>query len=95
MANHLNMPQLIVSQEYRDNFMAADFMFRYQPVFDPFERHIVPLNKFTDEICQQKFNELLALNSLSEEQACQLAYGNLNPFTLEKLDDWNPEQQVS
>lgn len=94
MPGHLNMPQLVVSKEYRDNFMAADFMFKYQPVFDPFKRCIAPLYEFADEICQQKFNELLALKGLSDDQICQLAYGNLDPFRLEKLDNWEPGQRV-
>ncbi|XP_065209704.1 exonuclease 1 isoform X2 [Planococcus citri] len=95
MGGHLNMPQLEITKEYRDNFMAADFMFKYQPVFDPFKRCIVPLLEFSDEICQQKFNELLAINGLSEDQICQLAYGNLDPFSLKKLDNWHPGQEIS
>lgn len=93
MSAHLNMPQLIVTKEYRDSFMAADFMFKYQPVFDPFKRCIVPLNPFPDdEVCENKFKELLAINDLSEEQSRQLAYGNLDPFTLAQMDDWEPGQ---
>lgn len=93
MSAHLNMPQLTITQEYRDSFMAADFMFKYQPVFDPFKRHVVPLNSFPDDdddVCEQKFKELLAINGLSDDQICNLAYGNLDPFTLAKLDNWEP-----
>lgn len=89
---HLNMPQLTVSKEYKDSFMDADFMFKYQPVFDPVKRKFVPLTSLSeDDDDYKKFTDLLAANNLSEEQARQLSYGNLNPFTLAKLDNWTPE----
>lgn len=91
MGSHLNMPSLKVSQEYRDSFMDADFMFKYQPVFDPANRKLVPLTSAPeDDENYKKFSELIAVNNLSSEQVCHLAYGNLDPFTLRLLDDWVP-----
>lgn len=93
MGSHLNMPSLKVSQEYRDNFMDADFMFKYQPVFDPASLKLVPLTSVPeDDENYKKFSALIAENSLSPEQVCHLAYGNLDPFTLRQLDDWVPGQ---
>lgn len=83
---YLNMPNLIVTEDYRDKFVEADHMFKYQPVFDPLIRKVVTLNPLPDNI-----NSPLA-DSLSREMSYQLALGNLNPFTLEQVDSWNPDE---
>ncbi|XP_014292575.1 exonuclease 1 isoform X2 [Halyomorpha halys] len=83
---YLNMPNLIVTEDYRDKFVEADHMFKYQPVFDPLTRKVVTLNPLPDNI-----NSPLA-DCLSREKSYQLALGNLNPFTLEQVDSWNPDE---
>uniref|UniRef100_A0A1B6EBA7 Exonuclease 1 n=1 Tax=Clastoptera arizonana TaxID=38151 RepID=A0A1B6EBA7_9HEMI len=88
---HLNM-SLVVPVEYRDNFMAAYAMFCYQPVFDPLSRKIVPLNPLPPGATPLTFPEE---DNLSPEKALQLAYGNLDPFTMQVVDDWNPDQSKS
>lgn len=71
--------------------MDADFMFKYQPVYDPKRKKLVPLTELNeDDENYKKFRELISLNNLSEEQVNNLAYGNLDPFSLLKLDDWKP-----
>lgn len=71
--------------------MDADFMFKYQPVYDPRKKKLVPLTEINeDDENYKKFWELISLNNLSEEQVNNLAYGNLDPFSLLKLDDWKP-----
>ncbi|CAH1402373.1 unnamed protein product [Nezara viridula] len=83
---YLNMPNLIVTEDYRDKFVEADHMFKYQPVFDPLTRKVVTLNPLPDNI-----DSPLA-DSLSRETSYQLALGNLNPFTLKQVDSWNPDE---
>ncbi len=74
--------------------MDADFMFKHQPVFDPFSRKLVPLTPISaDDSNYDKFSSLLASTNLSENQICQLAFGNLDPFTLSALDDWTPSPE--
>jgi len=87
------MPQLCVTQEYRDKFMDADFMFKYQPVYDPRERCLRPLNDLDPQDENfVKYKKLIDANGLSEEQLKNLAYGNLDPFKLTKMDDWSPSK---
>lgn len=85
------MPQLNVTLEYRNSFIAADAAFLYHPVFDPFTRTIVPLNAFPSDITT--IPDYLLKIPLSKEQAIQLCYGNLDPGTLERVDSWDPSMR--
>lgn len=77
-----------VPPEYRDKFMDADCMFKYQPVYDPLSRRIIPLNNLPDPI-------LPVLDiKLTSDQAYQLALGNIDPISLETMDDWDPNNQI-
>jgi exonuclease-1 len=86
------MKTLTVPEEYRNEFLLADAAFRYQLVFDPLSRRLTRLNKPLDS---EKVTDY-AGKMLPSETAYQLALGNLNPFTLQKVDDFNPDaiQQV-
>ncbi|XP_066995742.2 exonuclease 1 isoform X2 [Anabrus simplex] len=81
---HLNMPSLKVTPEYRDEFLRADATFRYQLVYDPLSRNMVPLTEHPEKDC-------FIGEKLSPDVAFQLALGNLDPFTLRKVDDFNPD----
>ena len=48
MPKILKMPNLIVKNEYIDNFKKADNTFKYQIVFDPLLRKQVSLNPYDD-----------------------------------------------
>lgn len=85
LPTHLNMSQLSVTPEYRDKFVEADLVFKHQPVFDPFKRKIVPLTDPPEDV---SLSDLWVLRP--DDQAEQLALGNLNPFSLKKMDDWHP-----
>lgn len=80
------MSQLSVTPEYRDKFVEADLVFKHQPVFDPFKRKIVPLTDPPEDV---SLSDLWVLRP--DNQAEQLALGNLNPFSLKKMDDWHPD----
>lgn len=77
-----------IPSEYRDQFMDADRMFQYQPVYDPLTRQIIPLNKISDS------NIPVLVSKLTNDQAYQLALGNIDPISLEVVDDWDPDIQM-
>jgi len=55
MPKVLKMPNLIVSNEYIENFKKADNTFKYQIVFDPRARKQVPLNPYDENISSDDF----------------------------------------
>ncbi|CAB0003912.1 unnamed protein product, partial [Nesidiocoris tenuis] len=72
--------------EYIEKFNQADSTFQHQPVFDPKSRKVVPLTPVPEG--RRGFD----FQPMPDDISFQLALGNLNPFTLEKYDDWNPDQ---
>nr|CAD7589070.1 unnamed protein product [Timema genevievae] len=88
LPSYLNMHQLIVSDKYRDAFVRAEATFRYQLVFDPFTRKLVPLTKPPESYTHDDFSGKM----LQDNTAYQLALGNLDPFTLQKVADFNPDK---
>ncbi|BES93182.1 exonuclease 1 [Nesidiocoris tenuis] len=85
MGAHLNMANLVVSPEYREKFLVADSMFKHQPVFDPTTRKVIPMTPLSEG------EQGPGLEQLPADISYQLALGNLDPFTLEKFDDWDPD----
>lgn len=90
LPSYLNMRQIVVTDEYREEFMIALATFKHQIVYNPLERKLVRL---TDpELTGTKIEHCKnAGEFFDEETAFQLALGNLDPFTLKKLDDWHPD----
>nr|CAD7408895.1 unnamed protein product [Timema poppensis] len=88
LPSYLNMHQLIVSDKYRDAFVRAEATFRYQLVFDPLTRKLVPLTKPPESYSHDDFSGKM----LQDNTAYQLALGNLDPFTLQKVADFNPDK---
>lgn len=88
---YLNMRQIVVSDEYREEFMVALATFKHQIVYNPLERK---LQHLTDpESSGTKIEHCRnAGDFFDENTAFQLALGNLDPFSLKKLDDWNPDK---
>lgn len=87
---YLNMRQLQVSEEYKDNFLKADATFRHMVVYDPTERKQTRLNDpeeaGTDpELCCN------AGTFLEDKIALQLALGNVDPFSMKQLDNFHPD----
>lgn len=88
------MKNVVVTTEYKDAFMMADATYKHQLIFDPFKKKQLPL---TDpqtlgtnmEYCKN------AGEALCDETAFQLALGNLDPFSLEVMDNWLPNSMVS
>ncbi|XP_065358612.1 exonuclease 1 [Calliphora vicina] len=93
--SYLKMKQLVVTDEYVESFLKAEATFKHMFIYNPLERRMERLNELdefnTDESHCSNAGSLLD----NEEQAFQLALGNLNPFTLKQLDDWHPDQKWS
>ncbi|KAJ9578102.1 hypothetical protein L9F63_025039, partial [Diploptera punctata] len=87
LPGYLNMRSLTMTDEYRDDFMLADATFRHQVVFDPLTRSLTRLSQPPDD---QPVTDY-AGTMLPSDQAYQLALGNLNPHTLEKVDSYDPD----
>lgn len=77
-----------IPPEYRDQFINADRMFQYQPIYDPLSHNLKPLNEMPD-------SNIPVLNStLTSDLVHQLVLGNMDPISLEIMDNWNPEMRI-
>jgi exonuclease-1 len=54
MAQNLKMSNLVVTQDYIENFKKADKTFKYQIVFDPIKRQLIPLNEYGDDFVESE-----------------------------------------
>lgn len=103
-----------VTDEYREGFLKAEATFKYQLVYDPINRIMVPLNPTDGKLFKQSclcFDEfqmftLMVLipginpehcsnagTLLDKKTAFQLALGNLDPFSLKNMDNWDPDNE--
>ncbi|XP_063535457.1 exonuclease 1 [Cydia strobilella] len=90
LPSFFNRSNLTVTDEYRENFLKAEATFKHQYVYDPIERQMVRLTEPDDE----DIEKALCVNAgelLDPKTAFQLALGNLDPFSLKKMDDWHPD----
>lgn len=88
---YLNMRQLTVTEEYKLRVLKANATFQHMVVYDPRLRKQVrmydPNEIGTDEALCSNAGVLL-----DDETALNLAVGNLNPFSMKKLDNWHPDR---
>ncbi|XP_054169121.1 exonuclease 1-like [Oppia nitens] len=92
--NYLKMTKKVkVSQQYVNDFIRADNTFRYQLVFCPKLRQLVPLTPYENNITANElsyagihFNE-----DLGNDFAFQYAIGNVDTKTLDIIDSYNFE----
>lgn len=91
---YLNMRHLTITEDYKDNFLKAAATFRHMFVYDPLQRQMRRLS--TTQINETDFPYCCnaGVKDLDDETAFQLALGNLDPFTLKKMDDWHPDKKV-
>lgn len=89
---YLKMKQLDVSDEYIDKFLKAEATFKYMYIYNPLERRMERLHDLDEFGTDEEYCSNAGTLLEDQEQALQLALGNLNPFTLEKLDDWHPDK---
>lgn len=83
------MPNLEVTQEYREKFMQAINTFLYQLVFDPISQTLRPLNHYPDNMGPEDFP--YAGKFIGHERALQIALGNVNVRTGEVVDNFDPK----
>ncbi|XP_071530955.1 uncharacterized protein [Panulirus ornatus] len=89
LPSYLKMPQLEVTQEYRDGFIKARNTFLYQLVFDPIDRILRPLNDYPDGNEAEDFP--YAGKFIGHKQALQIALGNVNVQTGEIVNHFSPD----
>ncbi|XP_061141185.1 exonuclease 1 isoform X1 [Syngnathus typhle] len=92
MGQYLKM-DLVVPEEYMDGFVRANQTFLYQLVFDPVSRKMVPLNPYEEDIDPATLSYAGA--PIREDKALQMALGNLDINTMEKIDDFNPDNPMT
>ncbi|XP_037128153.1 exonuclease 1 isoform X2 [Syngnathus acus] len=92
MGQYLKM-DLVVPEEYMDGFVRANQTFLYQLVFDPVSRKMVPLNPYEEDIDPATLGYAGA--PIGEDAALQMALGNLDINTMEKIDDFNPDNPMT
>ncbi|XP_061913743.1 exonuclease 1 isoform X2 [Entelurus aequoreus] len=88
MNQYLKM-NLVIPEEYIEGFVRANQTFLYQLVFDPVNRKLVPLNAYPEDINPATLS--YAGVPLGDNTALQMALGNLDINTQEKIDDYDPD----
>ncbi|KAG5831646.1 hypothetical protein ANANG_G00305930 [Anguilla anguilla] len=88
MGQYLKM-SVTVSEEYIEGFVKANNTFLYQLVFDPIRRKVVPLNPYPDDIDPASLS--YAGHNVGDVKGLQMALGNLDFNTMQKIDDYNPD----
>ncbi|XP_030384591.1 exonuclease 1 [Scaptodrosophila lebanonensis] len=89
---YLNMRNLKVDDEYIENFLKAEATFKHMYIYNPLTRRMERLNALTEHETDERYCSNAGSLLADSEQALHLALGNLNPFTLKRLDDWHPER---
>ncbi|TRY90760.1 hypothetical protein DNTS_028638 [Danionella cerebrum] len=88
LGQYLKM-DISVPDEYIEGFTKANNTFLYQLVFDPLRRKVVPLNPYPDNIDPASLS--YAGTNVGDEKGLQMALGNLDINTLERIDDFSPD----
>lgn len=93
LPQYLKMKQLEVTEEYIQEFLKAEATFKHMYVYNPLERRMERLHDLEEFGTDEKYCSNAGTLLDDHEKAFQLALGNLNPFTLEKLHDWHPDKE--
>ncbi|KAI3363361.1 hypothetical protein L3Q82_011570, partial [Scortum barcoo] len=91
MGQYLKM-NLVIPEQYIEGFIRANNTFLYQLVFDPVRRKVVPLNPYPEHIDPATLG-YTGLN-LGDEKGLQMALGNVDINTMERIDDFNPDKPL-
>ncbi|KAK9541989.1 hypothetical protein VZT92_001994 [Zoarces viviparus] len=89
MGQYLKMT-LVIPEQYIEGFVRANNTFLYQLVFDPVRRKVVPLNPYPEHIDPATLS-YAGLN-LGDDKGLQMALGNLDINTMERIDDFSPDK---
>lgn len=88
LPSYLKMKGLKVDKEYIEGFLRAENTFKYQIVFCPFERKLVPLNPYDDNVNPQDLD--YAGKRFDDNLALQWALGNVDVKTMKVIDSYVP-----
>ncbi|KAJ8014184.1 hypothetical protein DPEC_G00037610 [Dallia pectoralis] len=80
---------VVVPDEYIEGFVKANQTFLYQLVFDPIRRKVVPLNPYPEHLDPATLS--YAGRNVGDCKGLQMALGNLDINTMERIDDFNPD----
>ncbi len=89
--NYLQMTKRVkITQEYVDDFIRADNTFKYQLVFCPLKRKLVPLTPYQNDINIEdlKYAGIYFNDHLSQDFAYQFAIGNVDIHSLKVIDSY-------
>ena len=87
------MLSLDVSDKYCEDFVKAEQTFLHQLVYDPKQRKMLPLTPYPNHLNASLIP--FCGHYVDENVALQLALGNRDTDTLEKMDTYNPDTQRS
>lgn len=91
MGQYLKM-SLVVPEQYIEGFVRANNTFLYQLVFDPVRRKVVPLNPYPERIDPATLS--YAGLHLGDDKGLQMALGNLDINSMERIDDFSPDKPI-
>ncbi|KAF0027628.1 hypothetical protein F2P81_020369 [Scophthalmus maximus] len=91
MGQYLKL-SLVVPETYIEGFTRANNTFLYQLVFDPIRRKVVPLNPYPEHIDPATLS-YAGLN-VGDDKGLQMALGNLDINTMERIDNFCPDRPV-
>uniref|UniRef100_A0A8D3B2Q6 Exonuclease 1 n=1 Tax=Scophthalmus maximus TaxID=52904 RepID=A0A8D3B2Q6_SCOMX len=91
MGQYLKL-SLVVPETYIEGFTRANNTFLYQLVFDPVRRKVVPLNPYPEHIDPATLS-YAGLN-VGDDKGLQMALGNLDINTMERIDNFCPDRPV-
>ncbi|XP_052852255.1 LOW QUALITY PROTEIN: exonuclease 1 [Drosophila gunungcola] len=89
--SYLNMRNLEVDDDYIENFLRAEATFKHMFIYNPLERRMQRLCALKDYETDESYCSNAGTLLEDSDQALHLALGNLNPFSLKRLDSWTPE----
>ncbi|XP_053329087.1 exonuclease 1 [Spea bombifrons] len=82
---------ITIPDDYIEGFIRANNTFLYQLVFDPLKRKLVPLNPYVDDVRPEELT--YAGPNMGDHIAFQISLGNIDINTMEKIDDYNPDDR--
>lgn len=89
---YLNKRDLTVTDEYKTDVLRARATFLHMVVYDPRYRKQVRLNEIEELGTDIGYCCNAGEITKNKAEAFDLAVGNLNPFTMKKMDSWNPDK---
>ena len=83
---------LVVTEDYIEGFIRADNTFLYQLSFDPLTHKLCPLTPYPPEVELEELR--YAGPYFSDERALQIALGNVDIHTHERIAAFDPKTYI-